>query len=826
MIKPVKRFGRGPAVWLAAALAAGASPDPHNPPPGTTPPPEGEVSMPAQDSAQPKHTNRLAQETSPYLLQHAHNPVDWWPWGPEAFAEARRRQVPILVSIGYSTCYWCHVMERESFENEDIARLMNERFVCIKVDREERPDVDDLYMTAVVAMTGQGGWPMNVFLTPPPPDDLPEGEQWTALAPFWGGTYFPPQDAMGRPGWSRVVESLSEAWKTQRADVIEQSRRLADAVREQLSLQSSAAPIGPGDVSAAVVTLLRIFDRTHGGFGQAPKFPQPVFLELLMASRDSVSGADTQQRVDEALSLTLDRMAMGGMYDQAGGGFHRYSTDAQWIVPHFEKMLYDNGQLAEVYAKAAESTGDAYYRRIADEICAYVLREMTDEKTGAFYSAQDAEVNHREGLNYLWTPDQVREALTKAGEGELVDLAIRAYGLDQPPNFRDPHHPEDEPMHILALMMHPEPLARAMNLSAEQVMERLDRIDAALLEVRTTREQPGTDDKTLAGWNGLMIAGLAEASRALDKPEYREAAARAWTFINTSMRDEGGTLLRSWRAGRAAIPAFCEDYALLAHGLLALHRCNPKAGYADAAANLMDEARQLFWDSNRGGWFDTREGSTDVFFRARSLHDGALPAATSIMLNNLIDLHEITGEQRWLDDAIAALTAISGDLHQNPTAMANSTRALLRLLEVDPQRVHHIGRDGVDPNRIVELAASVEEIDLTSEMSFEFAITLMARRGYHINAAEPGSDQVVPLSFELRDGAGLALAPAYPEGTEFGVGGETIRVYEQSVTVPMLIRRVGEVTGEPVLVVTFQACNDTSCLAPVTEEAPVKLKVR
>jgi len=832
MIGPARCIG---VVALGCGFArSGASdavpqaPSPPPPPPPaltTTDPPEGETSMPAQSQPQHKHTNRLAKETSPYLLQHAHNPVDWFPWGEEAFAEAKRRQVPILVSIGYSTCYWCHVMERESFENEETANLMNEHLVCIKVDREERPDVDDLYMSAVVALTGQGGWPLNVFLVPPPPDDAPQG--WRALAPFWGGTYFPPQENHGRPSWPRVVEALSSAWQTQREEVVAQSARLADAVRDRLSIGSSESPIGQGEISSAVITLLRIADRSHGGFGPAPKFPQPVFLTLLMDSRDSLGSEETQRRVDEALSLTLDRMAMGGMYDQAGGGFHRYSTDAQWIVPHFEKMLYDNGQLAEVYAGAADRTGSAYYKRIADEICAYVLREMTDPQTGAFYSAQDAEVNGREGLNYLWTPEEVELVLQQAGEESLIGLARQAFGLNAPPNFRDPHHPDEPPRHILVLTAHPTPLAESLKLTSEQLDDRLARVKRALLKVRDAREQPGLDDKVIAGWNGLMIAGLAQASQALDKPEYRDAAIRAWTFIDANMRDDSGGLLRTHRAGRAAIPAFCEDYAFLAHGLLALHRSGAGDEYRDAAAALVDEARRRFWDETRGGWFDTLADRDDLFFRARSTHDGAVPSAASVMLLNLIDLYEPTGEEKWLDDAVLALASISYEVHDNPIATANSTRAMLRLLDLAPQRVHRIGRaGGDDPDRLIDLAPSAAEIDLVENSSFELAVTLIARRGYHINAHDPGSDEVVALSFDLVDGAGLAFAPAYPPGTEFGVAGETIRVHEQSVTVPILIRRVGAVTGEPRLMVTYQACNEHECLLPVTEEVPVKLKVR
>ncbi|MEL6797226.1 MAG: thioredoxin domain-containing protein, partial [Planctomycetota bacterium] len=370
----------------------------------------------------PEHTNRLIHSTSPYLLQHAHNPVDWYPWGDEAFAAARQRGVPIFLSIGYSTCYWCHVMERESFESEATAAVMNERFVCVKLDREERPDVDDVYMTATQAMTGRGGWPMSVFLEP------------ESLKPYYCGTYFPPTPRHGMPSFEQLLIGMSDAWAERSDDVVLQANRLGEAVAEQLVSRDQPVMIGAEQVQQAVGTLLKIADMQHGGFAGAPKFPQPAYIDFLLEVRDA-SDEPTRQAIDRVVTLTLDQMIMGGIHDHVGGGFHRYSVDAFWTVPHFEKMLYDNGQLAATYARAARIYGNADYRRAATRTCDYIIREMTSPD-GGFFSAQDAEVDSREGLNYLWTPDEVRAVLSAAD----ADFAIERFGLDAGTNFQDPHH--------------------------------------------------------------------------------------------------------------------------------------------------------------------------------------------------------------------------------------------------------------------------------------------------------------------------------------------------------------------------------------------------
>ncbi|MCC6580742.1 MAG: thioredoxin domain-containing protein, partial [Phycisphaeraceae bacterium] len=409
-----------------------------------------------------RRPNALADQTSPYLLQHACNPVDWHPWSPATLALARKLQRPIFLSIGYSTCYWCHVMERQCFENPDIAALMNDGFVNIKVDREERPDIDDLYMTAVQMITGSGGWPMSVFLTPPGA----AGADDPGLEPFDAGTYFPPRDAYGRPGFPSVLRAISQAWRDRRGELLEQAGRVAQAMRSHLAPEPTPSPLSADQVSQAAGRLLRAYDSDDGGFGQAPKFPQPLNLRFLLHVHRNNQDAD----IAGALTHTLDRMARGGMYDQVGGGFHRYSTDERWLVPHFEKMLYDNGQLAELYALAHERLprdGDpGLFARVAAETCDYILREMTDA-SGAFWSAQDAEVDSREGLNYLWNPREIRNVLD---DPKLAELALAMYGLDEGPNFRDPHHRDEPARNVLYLPYPLAELARQRNMALDDLL--------------------------------------------------------------------------------------------------------------------------------------------------------------------------------------------------------------------------------------------------------------------------------------------------------------------------------------------------------------------
>jgi hypothetical protein len=772
-----------------------------------------------------KYTNALAHETSPYLLQHAHNPVEWYPWGPEAFELARRTGKPIFLSIGYSTCYWCHVMEREVFEDPRLAGLLNERFVSIKVDREERPDVDDLYMVAVQAMTGRGGWPMSVFLTPPGAG----GPEDPGLKPFWAGTYIPPVPAHGMPGFGQVVTALSDAWQDQRERVLAQAERVAEAVQGHLSRQEERVEPSVELVQAAVDQLLGSYDPENGGFGSAPKFPQPSNLLFLFA----VYRTNPDEDLWEALGYTLERMARGGLYDQVGGGFHRYATDEAWLVPHFEKMLYDNGQLVEAYAVAQEVRPDAkdpqLYARVVRETCDYVLREMTDA-SGAFWSAQDAEVGSREGANYLWTAEQVREAV--GGDEGLAELAVVMYGLDQGPNFRDPHHPDDPPMNVLFLPRRLEELAEARGLGLEDVVAVRGRINRALLAVRGRRPQPATDDKVIAGWNGIMIGALARAGRALREPRYVAAAERAAEAVLESMWTADGGLLRTMRRGRAGVPGFLEDYAYFAHGLIELYRATQEERWLIAARGLMREAEERFSAvaERGGGYYDTLGDQEDLFVRTMGVYDGAIPSGNSQMVHNLIDLYGLTGDALCMDRAVRDLWVMSGAMRRSGSAMAHMQHALLRGLEVAPDRLARgpasveAGGEGLT---VVGVGVEPELLDLMDPEA-GVRVTLRIAGGYHLNGPEADEAGLVPTRLVLENAPGLGLEVRYPAGVvkRYPFADEAIEVYEGTVVLEAKVVEVEEdelesAQGVPRLVLSYQACTETSCLEPTEVELPV-----
>ncbi|MHC5023999.1 MAG: DUF255 domain-containing protein [Planctomycetota bacterium] len=801
-----------PAAEDATSIAAGdASTDP-SPSSNAAPrqPASGDVMTSQSPPNEPAAAtielrNRLGEETSPYLLQHQHNPVHWFAWGPEAFEAARILDRPIFLSIGYSTCYWCHVMERESFENEAVAAIMNANFICIKVDREERPDVDDIYMAATQAFNqGRGGWPMSVFLEP---------EQ---LRPFFAGTYFPPEDRDGRLGFPTVLQQVAGWWRDRRSDVVGQAEQAARNVAMQLSVAGQPQPVGRDQVERGAALLLSRYDNQDAGFGGAPKFPMPVTLDFLM-----VAAWDLKPYRD-ALIHTLDRMATGGMYDQVGGGFHRYSTDARWLVPHFEKMLYDNGQLASTYAAAYERTSDAFYAEIVRETLDFVIREMTDD-AGGFFSAQDAEVNAREGENYVWTDDQVREALADAGLSDDIDFALEVYGFTRGPNFQDPHHPEDGRKNVVFLIDTPAAIATSKGMPAEDVTERLARINAAMLAVRDRRDQPGTDDKVLAGWNGLMIAGLADGGRVLNEPAYTAAAARAADFVLREMRDAEGGLLRSYRAGRARIPAFLEDYAFFVKGLLALHRTTGESRWLQDAAALAEAAKQRFWDPAGGAYFDTRADQSDLFVRTKSLYDGAVPCGNSVMLVNLLGLNTRTGESAWLDDAAATLAALSPVLAARPTGAVVGLIGLQRMVDEHPDRVDapFAARPGQSPVRITTSASTVQ---VARDRPGEVEVTLRLATGHHVNSNRPGIDYLIPLKIELVGGEGLSIDVRYPPGEAYDGPEGRMLVHHDRVTLPVRISQTGPVSAAGKLLITYQVCTDKVCLQPVTEPLRVRIE--
>ncbi len=773
------------------------------------------------DSA-PAHTNRLAQESSPYLLQHAHNPVDWYPWGPEAFEEARRRQVPILLSVGYSTCYWCHVMERESFENEAIAQQMNEQFVCIKLDREERPDVDDVYMTALQLLTRSGGWPLNAFLTPPGA----EGEDDPGLRPFFAGTYFPPDDSMGRPGFPAVLTNISHAWNNQRDQVFEQAGKLTEAVREQLGDEGKVVRVDERQISEAMETLLRIHDRDNGGFGGSPKFPQPVYAEFLLDTRTMVTDPAVRTQIDEALRRTLDKMATGGIHDQVGGGFHRYAVDAEWVVPHFEKMLYDNGQLASLYAKSFLFDRDPYDAEVLRGILEYVRREMT-APGGPFYSAQDAEVDGREGLNYVWTPEEIDLLLTESDAAFTKDV----FGLNAGTNFQDPHHPEADATNVLVLRMRPEALALALGMEDDEFATRLASVRSKMLAARDQRKQPRLDDKLLVSWNGLMIAGFAHGALALGDLTYLDNAERAARAILNDMRTDDGGLLRVARLGVAKEPAILEDYAFFVQGLLAIHRVNAASlrgdlTYINAATELTEFARRTFADPDTGVWYDTREGKPDLLVRVRSAYDGATPSASSVMLHNLIELHELTGKDEYLETAKRLAASLSVEIERSPLATVNSVRALGRLMAMAPEFAGELGQRQEEELREapVQILAAVERVRVPKEgPAGTITLRVQIDEGYHITAREPGVPGLYPFTIRVDGNPGVEAVTAYPEGAAYTGSaieeGGTMMVYEGTFDIEVTLQRTGEPwQGRALLVVEYQACTDEACLAPVAVE--------
>lgn len=574
--------------------------------------------------------NRLAGETSPYLLQHAENPVDWFPWGEEALEAAREGDLPIFLSIGYAACHWCHVMERESFEDAETAAFLNAHFVPIKVDREERPDLDGIYMDAVQSMTGQGGWPLSAFLTP-------EGR------PFFGGTYFPKEATHGLPSFRQVLGSIAEAWRDRRDDIERQGSRIVDAISRTASMPGSDEPL-TGEIAAHAFEVLRsAFDGRMGGFGAAPKFPQPMTLEFVL--RMAVRGTPGAL---EVVTTTLDRMASGGIHDQVGGGFARYSTDAAWHVPHFEKMLYDNAQLAQLYVRAWLLTRDDRYRRVATRTLDYLLREMRHEG-GAFFSSQDADADGVEGKFSTWS------------WGELVALvgeeAATAFGATPDGNW--------EGTNVLWLPSGKEP-------------EDLDLDDArrALFEAREQRTRPATDDKILTAWNAMAIQAFAEAGRAFDEPRFIEASERCLRFILANLRRQDGRLLRSWREGVPGRPAFCDDHALLASAFLTLYSTTGEIEWFREAVALGGTLVDLFHDPDRGGFFQTGADDDPLVLRPKELYDNAVPSGNSVASDVLQRLALLTGDRELEPIGLSAIRLVRDALGRAPTAFGHALVAL------------------------------------------------------------------------------------------------------------------------------------------------------
>jgi uncharacterized protein YyaL (SSP411 family) len=614
-----------------------------------------------------QHSNRLEREKSPYLLQHAHNPVDWYPWGAEAFEKARRENKPIFLSIGYSTCHWCHVMAHESFENEETAAIMNREFVNIKVDREERPDVDRVYMTFVQAMTGGGGWPMSVWLTP-------------NLQPFVGGTYFPPEDRQGQPSFKKVLNGIAAAWKQNHEKIVEQGTKIVDALREAQAASPDAGKIDIKVFDTAYEQFARSFDAQEGGFGNAPKFPRPATFNFLTRFHARNPKSESGKRALDMDSFTLRKMAAGGMHDHLGGGFHRYSVDRYWHVPHFEKMLYDQAQLAVAYLDAFQITQDRQFETVARDILDYIARDMTS-KEGGFFSAEDADSlleqdrpEHAEGAFYVWTKKEIDSVLGK--DAEIFDFH---YGVQPDGNAPEGSDPQGEftGKNILIERHSIADTAKHFKKSEDEIRQLLARNREKLLSIRNKRPRPHLDDKIISAWNGLMISAYARAAQTLNEPGYLESATRAAKFLRAHLYDEKSKLLfRSYREARGEAEGFADDYAFVIQGLVDLYEASFDVAWLKFAIELQETQNRLFFDEKAGGYFSTSGKDKNVVLRMKDDNDSAEPAASSVAALNLLRLAQIRDGKEWRERAEKTMNAFHPTLSRFASAMPQMLVAL------------------------------------------------------------------------------------------------------------------------------------------------------
>jgi len=592
-----------------------------------------------------KFTNRLIKETSPYLLQHAHNPVDWYSWCEEAFERAKKEDKPVLVSIGYSACHWCHVMERESFEDEETAKIMNENFINIKVDMEERPDIDQIYMTFVQATTGNGGWPLNVFVTPD-------------KKPFFGGTYFPPQDRYNLPSFRRVLMAVAEAWRKNKEQLIESADEIVKQIESAIKTEVKLSELNTKISDVAFEKLLKFYDVKNGGFGGAPKFPPSMTLEFLMRYYKRTENKSAL----EIVANTCRKMASGGIYDHIGGGFHRYSVDAVWLVPHFEKMLYDNAQLARIYLHIFQITGEEFFKNKAMETLEYLRREMLSQE-GGFYSTQDADSEGEEGKFFLWTFDEIEDLLGK----EDAQIFCFYYGITEDGNF--------EGKNILNTRYTPEEAAEILKISTEKLLESIQKGKQILFAHRETRIKPFRDEKILLSWNGLALATFAEASRILDQPEYLQIAEKNANFLLKNFRVDG-RLLHVFKDGFAKLNAYIEDYANFADGLLELFQVSGNVDYLKEAKNLVDEMIKKFWDEKDGGFFSTSHDHEQLILRLKEFQDNATPSGNSVAAGVLLKLAEITSSSEYEKYAISILKQSMSQAIRYPNAFGYALSVL------------------------------------------------------------------------------------------------------------------------------------------------------
>lgn len=721
------------------------------------------------ENGAPEFINRLILEASPYLTQHAHNPVNWYPWGEEAFEKARSEGKPVFLSIGYSTCHWCHVMERESFENIPTAQLMNEHFVNIKVDREQLPDVDALYMSAVQMMTGRGGWPMSSFMDA-------QGR------PFFGGTYFP------QAQFIELLNRVHDAWENQHDALMSEADNIAEALKTSQQLTAQSESVGADDLRNATEQFLARHDNVNGGFGAAPKFPQEsTLLYLLQQARDQ----GDKQALD-AVDHTLQRMAFGGIHDQIGGGFHRYSVDELWLVPHFEKMLYNQAGLARAYTLAWQLTGKQIHKDTAQGILDYVLREMTDAQ-GLFYSATDADSEGREGAFFVWTPEQLEEAL---GE-EDVDVAKVMWGVDDFGNF--------EGESILVQPLEPDLLAIRLNMSVEEMEQRRDEIRVKLLAARAEREHPLLDDKALTGWNGMMIAAFAQAGLAFDHPAYIDAASAAADALwNTAWSDTEG-LLRSRYRNASTLPARQTDYAWLADGFISLYDAVGDEIWLDRASELMSQMDELFAAVDGGFFLGADDvGGTPMVVRPRDIYDASTPSGNGVALSVYAQLFDRTGEAEYQDAATALVAAFSGLISEHRGGLAAMLTGLGIFVKEDRPAVQYAGRGRA------KVSAHAQE-DGRVQVNIELD------EGWHINSSEPLQDYLIGTM--LSDTSGSSLSEAtFPEATvrELEFQSEALSLYEENVLLSAKLPDERNAIGHADISLRLQVCSDKVCLAPET----------
>ena len=596
-------------------------------------------------TSESKHTNRLINETSPYLLQHAHNPVEWYAWGEEAFERAKTEDKPVLVSIGYSACHWCHVMEHESFEDEETAAVMNEHFINIKVDMEERPDVDQIYMNFVQLTTGRGGWPMNVFLTPD-------------KRPFFGGTYFPPAPRYGMASWRQILESIAKAYRERRDELETSANEIVNEIRRLSVANPGTSTIGTELLDGAFASFSRTFDPVNGGFGGAPKFPPAMSLEFLLRYHHRTGDG----RALEIVRDTCDKMARGGIYDQLGGGFHRYSVDAIWLVPHFEKMLYDNAQLIRVYLHAFQVTGDKFYERIAVDILEYVRREMLDP-SGGFYSSQDADSEGVEGKFFVWTPSAV-EALLGYDDARIVNYY---FDITENGNF--------EGENILNIKYSRKEAADHLNITVDELEHAVSRGIDVMFKEREKRIKPFRDEKVLTAWNGLMLAAFADAASVLGNGEYLEIARQNAGFISDNLQDRG-RLLRTWKDGRAKLNGYIEDYANVADGLIELYQASGEVKYIVEARRLADLMITEFWDDENGGFYFTSNDHEELIVRNKDFYDNATPSGNSVAADVLLKLSKFTGEDKYERFAVSVLRLAASQARRHPQGFGRALSAI------------------------------------------------------------------------------------------------------------------------------------------------------